>query len=482
MNGSPLIVVLLLQLVAASALAQPVINKPASEQDLQDAWRWAEGELGSDGEAWLAFGFTTRLDEKLSTSFSSFGQDYIEWNRASSGRWNGNWYYNNSAGWHNSQSLAALQAGVASSQEDYLVQRELVLLARYQDASVSEIRILPTADTVDWRATPVYWLGNYAGDESFRHQLQLLNDLQEPRLQRTLVRGLGLHSVVDRDNSLLAILNDASRATLHNPALEALAMMESPVVRDTLANFARDENAALISRRIAISGLSRYADDDSLELLTELSGSHNPQAIRAEAVESLVLNDQGLEVVAELVGADDNRTVLRAALRGLSRHREYFDVIADVALSHRDSEVRETALELAARLDGEQAFPLLQRIFENDPSKDLREEALQAMDETPANLAVPFLLSVANGVDQYESDFREEAVDALAHFDASLVMDDLNRLAWGDSNEDVRENAVKALAELSNASVNGLLLELARNHPSSHTRREAMDELEDLLL
>lgn len=35
--------------------------------------------------------------------------------------------------------------------------------------------------------------------------------------------------------------------------------------------------------------------------------------------------------------------------------------------------------------------------------------------------------------------------------------------------------------ELGNTSVNGLLLELARNHPSSPTRTEAMDKLEDLL-
>lgn len=199
-------------------------------------------------------------------------------------------------------------------------------------------------------------------------------------------------------------------------------------------------------------------------------------------MESLALNADGLEVVADLIADDDNRAVLRAGLRGLSPYHAYFDVIAETAESHRDSKVRETALALAAHMDGEQAFPLLRRIFESDPSSDLREAALQAMDEAPAELAVPFLLSIANGTDRYESDFREEAVDSLSSFDASLVMDDLNRLAWSDSDEDVRENAVRALAELGNASVNGLLLELARNHPSSHTRREAMDELEDLLL
>ena len=428
------------------------------------------------------FGFTTRLDEKLSTSYSSFSQDYIQWNRASSGRWNGNWYYNNSAGWHNSQSMAALQAGIETPQQDFLVQRELLLLARFEGEVLSELRILDVDTTVDWRNTAVYWLGNFAADESFRHQLQLFNSMEEVRLQRTLIRSLGLHSVADRDSNLVAILNDDSNRHLQTTALEALAMQESPLARNTLATFASDENAELIPRRVAISGLSRYDDAQTLALLTKFSELHNPQDIREEAIESLSLNSAGLNVVAAIASDDDNRAVVRAALRGLSRHRAYFDVIAGTAESHSDSEIRETALEIAARMDGEQAFPLLQRVFENETSSDLREEALQAMDEAPAELAVPFLLAVANGVDQYASDFREEAVDTLAHFDASLVMDDLNRLAWSDSNEDVRENAVRALAELGSSNVNGLLLELARNHPSSHTRREAMDELEDLLL
>jgi HEAT repeat protein len=477
-----LLITTLLPLVAASVIAQPVIDKPDAQQDLQDAWDWAQDELDGSGQAWIVFGFTARLDEKLSTNFTSFHQDYIEWNRAGNGRWNGNWYYNNSVGWHNSQSLAALQAGVSSPQEDYLVPRELLFLAHFEDGILREIRLLQADATVDWRNSPIYWLGNYVADESFRHQLQLFGTIEEPRLQRTLIRSLGLHSVADRDRNLLAILNDDSRQSLQYAVLEALAMQESSLVRDTLAAFASDENAELVARRIAISGLSRYQDAETLELLTRLSDPHNPQAVREEAVESLALNADGLEVVADLIADDDNRAVLRAGLRGLSRYHAYFDVIAETAESHRDSKVRETALALAARMDGEQAFPLLRRIFESDPSSDLREEALQALDEAPAELAVPFLLSIANGADRYESDFREEAVDSLSSFDASLVMDDLNRLAWSDSDEDVRENAVRALAELGNASVNGLLLELARNHPSSHTRREAMDELEDLLL
>ena len=89
--------------------------------------------------------------------------------------------------------------------------------------------------------------------------------------------------------------------------------------------------------------------------------------------------------------------------------------------------------------------------------------------------------TVTDAVDAYDIDLRAEAVDTLSSFEPSLVIDQLNRLAWGDSDEEVRENAVQGLGYLETQSANSLLLEIARNHPSSDTRSEAMQVLEDLV-
>jgi len=174
--------------------------------------------------------------------------------------------------------------------------------------------------------------------------------------------------------------------------------------------------------------------------------------------------------------------VVMEALTGLAHYPDQYETIAELAESHGDAEIRETAMELAAHMNDSRAFSLLARIFNNDPNMDVREEVLQTMDAVPEAQAVPFLLDVANNAGGYEEDLRAEAVDTLAEFSPSLVISDLNRLAWSDGSEDVRESAVKALAELIDSSVNNLLLEIARNHPSNHTRREAMDELEDRVL
>ena len=475
---------LVLCLGMQTASAQSVTTKPDNIQTLAQAWQWAQTEMLRQDQAWVGYSFASNVDERLRIAFTSRNQDYIEWNRASNQGWGSYWYYNSGNGWQNRQSIAALQAGVQTAQQDYPAAREIMFLMRVANGDVKEIHVVPVDSLVNWRSAPVYWLGEFNSTESSAHLLELLPLYSEQSVQGTLVRALGLHTNSERDRSLLALLDDDAYSAILPATLEALAMQKSDLVREQLAIVAGDENGDLIARRIVISALSRYGDAATTRLLAELSAVTNPQAIRREAIESLALipGDISEQVLEEIVVLDDNRVVVVEALRGLARNPAQYPTIAALAESHSDAEVRETALQLAARMDSTQAFSLLQAAFDNDPDADVREQALKSMDTVPAGLAVPFLLEVAENANAYDEDLRAEAVETLAEFSPALVIDDLNRLAWSDGSEDVRENAVQALAELGDATVNGLLLELARNHPSNHTRREAMDELQDRLL
>ncbi|MCG8415849.1 MAG: HEAT repeat domain-containing protein [Pseudomonadales bacterium] len=470
--------------IAGAAGAQTVLEKPASISSLTDAWQWGVEQAQDQSAAWVAYGFSALLDEKLQVALSSRHEHYIEWNRASRNRWWGEWYSSNQSGWQNKHSLAALQTGNASTQMDYVVQHELLFLARFVDGEAEALHVLPQDALMNWGNTSVYWLGEFSEEESFQHHLQLLATSESESIRRTLVRSLGLHDSQERNGTLVGLIEDENQANLQWAAIESLAMRKSPQVAAFLTDIARDENADLSARRIAISALSRYDTPANIQLLAELSTQLNPQAVRREAVESLSImpGDTSSEILRELIAVDDDRHVVIEALSGLSIRPGEFETIADVAESNRDDHIREVAMELAADMDGERAFPLLQDLFEDDPNRDLREEALQAMDNVPSELAIPYLLEVANAAGRYDGEMRAEAVDTLAEFDASLVLDDLNRLAWSDSNEDVREDAVRAMADLDDPAVGNLLLDIARNHPSNHTRREALDELEDRVL
>lgn len=471
-------------LSAASVFAQELIEKPDNLPSLSEAWQWAQAETLGEDAAWVAYSFSTEIDERLGIDFSTGNDNYIEWNRANHYGWGNHWNFGSGGSWQNRRSIQALQAGTQSMQQSHEVQKELLFLLRVENGEAKEMHLTPYDALVQWRNVPVFWLGRVAEEESFRHLVDLLPQYQDSAIRRTLLRALGVHQSADRTAVLIALLNDDSFSDFKAVVLESLAMRKSEQVQIQLAEIAADANAEVISRRVAISALSRYDDALNVQLLARLSAEGHPQAIRRESIESLSLipGRVSLRVLQQTVAEDDSRAVVLEALRGLSRNAQQYETIADVARSHSDADIRETALRLAARMDGRRSFSLLERVFEEDPDRDVREEVLQTMDSVPAELAVPFLLAVANNSNDHDEDLRAEAVDTLAGFAADLVITDLNRLAWSDDSDEVRENAVKALAELSDGTVNGLLMEIARNHPSNHTRREAMDELQDRVL
>lgn len=479
-----LVPVCILVVNASLVSAQSLIEKPANLQSLSEAWQWAQADTLAADAAWIAYGFSTRIDERLGINFSTDNDNYIQWNRAGYSGWGNHWHFSSGGSWQNRQSLEALLVGVETLQQSHEVQKELLFLLRVEAGEAKEIHLASYDALVQWRNVAVYWLGRFAEEESFRHVIDLLPQYQDQAIRRTLLRTLGVHQSADRNAALIALLSDDNYSEFTPVILESLAMRKSPQVQDRLSIVAEDDNADAITRRVAISALSRYDDAANVQLLADLSEQGNPQAIRREAIESLSLipGRTSLRVLQEVVAADDNRAVVLEALRGLSRDLQQYEAIAEAARSHGDADIRETALRLAAGMDGRRAFTLLERAFNEDPDRDVREEVLQTMESVPAELAVPFLLAVANNRNAYDEDLRSEAVDTLAEFDANLVLTDLNRLAWSDDSDEVRENAVKALADLSDGTVNGLLMEIARNHPSNHTRREAMDELQDRVL
>lgn len=474
------LLLLLTSISVLGASAQQLIHRPESSQSLSESWSWAASQ--NEEDYWLAYRFNAELDERLTVAISSHDQDFIEWNRMGRGQWYGSWALN-SPGWHNSFSLAALISGATSMQQDLPQRKSLLVLARFRAGEAEEFQLVESDRYVDWRNRPIYWLGDVSSEESFRHLINLFNLAIKPEFRRALVRSIGLHNSPDRDALLMALLAEADDIYLQSAILEALAMQESALVEARLIGFAADENAHVLQRRIALSALSRYSSAESETLLLRLAGALNPQQVRLEAMQSLALRPSAAaaEVLRDLVANDSSVTIVERALVALSRQADQFNRIAEAARSHVSADVREQALRLLTAMSAVDAFPVLREIVMTDSNANVREEALEEMDALPADLALPFLFQVTDDPDAYNSDLRAEAVDTLAAFEPALVVDQLNRLAWGDSNEEVRENAVQSLGDLALQSANALLLEIARNHPSSDTRSEAMEVLQDLV-
>lgn len=122
------------------------------------------------------------------------------------------------------------------------------------------------------------------------------------------------------------------------------------------------------------------------------------------------------------------------------------ETIAGVAREYGLGHLRQAALVILARMDIVRAFATLKIVVESDQSPRVRREAVEEMAHLPQELAVPYLLELAEAE-------RDQPVE-------------------------MRREAIESLADLNDGAANSMLLELTRNHPRRHTSREALDRLQ----
>lgn len=465
------------------ASAQVLIEYADPAEGLVENWNWANDQAQNQNSVWLGYEVNLRHDEKLEIGLSSRRENYYQWNNRNSWRRFGDWNFDG-AGWHNGLSIRALQNGNRSLQQDHEVETTAMVLAKYEQGAFIEFRVIPVNSIVDWRESPIYWLGTVSQDESFRHLIGLRNQELTDRVQRTLIRAIGLHQTADRESYLETVFNDEQTAQMRGAALESLAQHESSRVEDLLREVAEDGNESALIRRIAISALSRYDSQVTQESLMLLAGEFNPRFIRLEAIESIsnYQTSDAADLLESFVEQNNQEEVLRVALYGLSRFADRFDSIAGFALEHSNANIREIALELMVAMNSNDAFEMLVQIINNDPSSNVRTEAVEELGGYPAETALAILIELAEGVSDYGIDVRGQAVETLAEFPAALVSERLNLLAWSDNNQQIRDEAIESLADLDDIEANNHLLQIARNHPSARTREEALQELENNVL
>lgn len=476
-----------LLIFSTTVISQALTEYPDGPRPLNEKWEWGLGQAADPARnsAWIAYQFNTELDEKIGIAISSFQNDYYQWNGYSyRGSWNGYRSYGNANARNDGNSIASLFAGNRSPQQLHLRQHELLVLARFSYGTLDEFRIVDASTPINWRNSPVFWLGAASAGESFRLlSEQLALDFAD-NVSRALIRGIGLHRDQDRTAFLSSLLNSRNWQAIRPAIIQSIAMQSSAAVEALLISAASDANEAQLVRRIAISALSRYDTPAALAALQDLSGMMNPQSVRRAAVASLAAfeADEVTQLLRTMVLLASNAVVSEQALRGLSLRPGQFDTIANVAGEHDDSRLRRAAVSMLAPMDRMRAFEPLKTIAESDQNFRVRREAVEAMQHLPAELAVPLLFALAESEQDQPIEVRREAVETLSEFDASLVAARLNQLAWSDGSRRIREEAVESLADLNDQSANSMLLEIARNHPSKHTSEEALHQLQDNVL
>lgn len=303
------------------ASAQPLHSHPDVNQALQARWNWASSEaLGN--RAWVAWQFTSVLNENV-ISASSFGFQ------------------------HGGLSLDALLAGNTSPQQGFATSRRLAILAEFRDGQLVDIDTIDAAQPVQF-AGPVYWLGEATSTASYRLLVSMLDADQSTRLNRGLIRAIGLHNHSERTAFLNSLLSTADWSEYRRPVIFALTLQHATAVETLLLQIAADRELDTNERRLAIGALRYYGSDASLALLLELTAAEQHDKLRAEAVESLAWFNpaQVIPTLQQLAWFDDNNKVRDQAIDSLARlhTNDANALILGIARDHPSAATREQAM------------------------------------------------------------------------------------------------------------------------------------------
>jgi len=339
-----------------AVLAQPLITAPDPDRPLAAKWQWAlEQAIGAaDDTRWVAYQFSTVLDEKISPYLNASSKYLNEFgNRRGDDRLS---YHIQQGVWPRHEqgfSTSALLAGNKQRQQEHMRAQELILLARLQGQTLVEIRVVDAYAPIDWRQRPVYWLGTASTGESFRLLGAELDTQNSRFLNEVILRTLGLHAEVNAFDFLYSLYNNPEWSALRPAILVSLSLQRSANSELVLLNTANDENAPLLERRLAIAALHRFNSPTVLAALTKLAAPLNPLSIREAAIASLP--DFSAPIVTqtlnEIVWTDsDTDLVLRAVSNlGAMRTTTAQNLLLNIAREHPNAPTRKIALKQLER-------------------------------------------------------------------------------------------------------------------------------------
>lgn len=308
--------------------------------------------------------------------------------------------------------------------------KPLAILFEFRAADVSSptgVAILNMSLTTDLHKRPVLWLGNVENTQSLSLIQQLYascaNDVKEE-----LLDGMTAH-----ENSATALpflqkvlLGDASDE-LRAEAASAIGQIDSDHSVSLLLQVCRNDRSRKV-REEAVDALSEIRRPSARAALMELIKKDPSRELREEALDSIVeeATPTELEEIKRVMMDDPDQELQAAILYAIADRKDSTPVLIQAARTHKNHDVRETALHALADEGSDEAVEALNQIALTDEDTDLREEALSALGDFENGKGIPFVANIARK--HPDKQMRLRAIEVLGDSDSKEARDALRKL------------------------------------------------------
>jgi HEAT repeat protein len=349
---------------------------------------------------------------------------------------------------NNEESLNYLRALSAAAPLDTLSERAVLGIALHDDQRVGGMlkTFISTSPNQKIRSTSVYWLGQVGGETAFLAGL-VRNEAEEKKLRRSAAYAIGQS-------------HDRGAMSTIQSLYDSVKIVE---IRQGLINAAGDSD----EKQPAFAFLLSIAKTDPDWDLRRTAVRNLGHFQREDAVDELL----------KIFSSDTNLDIKRTALRALAETKSPRAQarLLEIAKTDNNPELRKQAIRAMSER-GEAAVDDLIKIFDAEPSQDVRRNALQALSEIQSQRVEDKLFAVAGSNDSI--DVRKQAIHLLGERAGRKSFEFLSATAQStDGNAEVQVQAVRSIGERHSEEAVPLLIKIARTHPNQSVRKQAIRSL-----
>ena len=303
-------------------------------------------------------------------------------------------------------------------------------------------------------------------------------------VRREAAEALGETHAAGASDTLVRLVNTIEETSVVQEAIEALGERRDPIAFDALVRIVWGEHP-VEQQREAVESMGESHDERRVVEVERIALTHRKSEIRREAVETLgELDDaaSAIRVLRDVINQDAVRDVREEAVETLADldDARAFPLLVELARSHRDVEVRKTAVSrLADSERNDEALTVLREMIE-DPAETVARSGVEALGNMDDPRVIQLLESTA--MRHASREVQREAVSALGNatpVDSALRA--LERIALAHPSEEIQRSAVEEFGNDEHQdAVVSFLERIMNTHERSGVRVAAVEELGDV--
>jgi beta-lactamase regulating signal transducer with metallopeptidase domain/HEAT repeat protein len=352
------------------------------------------------------------------------------------------------------ESVAKLR-GLAENTRSLEIRRDLVAaVGAHRDANV----VLPPL--IDWiesrsesegiRREAAEALSHFPDDRAVAALARVARNDRNGGVRKEAIEafeGMRLGAAAD---TLMAFATSLESSDLRRVAIESLGSRHEPRVVAFLTRLALG-NADMRLRMDAIESLGSM-HEEGFAAISDLARNAPDPDVRRTAVEELGNSqpaDRALDLLGEIIRRDPDEAVRLKAVETLGEmhdDRAARSALVTIVRSEGDAELRRAAIEALGELRDGAALDTLRAVAQASGPERLRRQAMETYAENAGTeTAVAFLRSIV--ADDPSAQIRLNALEILSELDHNAGIPAIRELARSSPDARVRKQALEILSE-----------------------------------